>query len=113
MTVSALDNKDRWIMKLDPASGRLSLLDRQRDEAWIGGPGIDGTFGVGNLGWIDNNTFYFQSEASGYSHIYTLNIHSGDKKQITSGKYEVQTLQLSNDKKSFYFTANMELTQKM
>jgi dipeptidyl aminopeptidase/acylaminoacyl peptidase len=101
--VSALDNKDRWIMKLDQASGKLSLLDRQRDEAWIGGPGIGG-----NIGWIDGNTIYFQSEATGYSHIYTLNVKSGDKKQITSGKYEVQTLQLSNDKKSFYFTANME-----
>lgn len=108
VTVSALDNKDRWIMKLDQASGGLSLLDRQRDEAWIGGPGIGGSFGGGNMGWIDNNTFYFQSEATGYSHIYTININSGDKKQITSGKYEVQSLQLSNDKKSFYFTANME-----
>ncbi len=108
VTVSALDNKDRWIMKLDQASGGLSLLDRQRDEAWIGGPGIGGSFGGGNTGWIDNNTFYFQSEATGYSHIYTININSGDKKQITSGKYEVQSLQLSNDKKSFYFTANME-----
>ena len=108
VTVSALDNKDRWIMKLNQASGGLSLLDRQRDEAWIGGPGIGGSFGGGNMGWIDNNTFYFQSEATGYSHIYTININSGDKKQITSGKYEVQSLQLSNDKKSFYFTANME-----
>ncbi|MFA6946824.1 MAG: DPP IV N-terminal domain-containing protein, partial [Pedobacter sp.] len=108
VTVSALDNKDRWIMKLDQQSGKLSLLDRQRDEAWIGGPGIGGFFGGSNLDWIDSNTIYFQSEATGYSHIYTLNVNSGDKKQITSGKYEVQSLQLSNDKKSFYFSANME-----
>lgn len=106
--VSALDNKDRWIMKLDQSSGKLSLLDRQRDEAWIGGPGIGGYYGGGNIGWIDNNNIYFQSEATGYSHIYTIDLKSGEKKQITSGKYEVQTLQLSNDKKSFYFTANME-----
>jgi hypothetical protein len=32
----------------------------------------------------------------------------GVKKQITSGKWEVQTLQLSNDKKRFYFTANID-----
>ena len=108
VVVSALDNKDRWIMKLDQASGKLSLLDRQRDEAWIGGPGIGGAYGGGNIGWTDLNTIYFQSEATGYSHIYTMNLKTGEKKQITSGKYEVQTLQLSNDKKSFYFTANME-----
>ena len=29
------DNKDRWILLLDPATGNLDLLDRQRDEAWI------------------------------------------------------------------------------
>lgn len=106
--VSASDNKDRWIMKLDQGSGKLSLLDRQRDEAWIGGPGIGGAYGSGNFGWIDNSSIFFQSEATGYSHIYTLNVKSGEKKQITSGKYEVLSLQLSNDKKSFFFTANME-----
>lgn len=107
VTVSSLDNKDRWIMKLDQVSGKLSLLDRQRDEAWIGGPGIN-SFNGGNLGWIDNSTFYFQSEATGFSHLYSINVISGVKKQLTSGKYEIQTLRLSNDKKSFYFTANIE-----
>jgi dipeptidyl aminopeptidase/acylaminoacyl peptidase len=106
VTVSAQDNKDRWIMKLEPETGKLTLLDRQRDEAWIGGPGING-FG-GGLGWIDNQHFYFQSEASGYSHINVVDVATGQKKQITNGRWEVQTLKLSNDKKSFYFTANME-----
>lgn len=107
ITVTSLDNKDRWIMKLDQATGKLSSLDRQRDEAWIGGPGIN-SFNGGNLGWIDDHTFYFQSEASGYSHLSTINVNTGEKKQLTKGKYEVQTLRLSNDKKSFYFTANIE-----
>ncbi|HEK20377.1 MAG TPA: S9 family peptidase, partial [Bacteroidetes bacterium] len=39
--ISSQDNKDCWIMSLDPLTGKLRLLDRQRDEAWIGGPGID------------------------------------------------------------------------
>ncbi|MEJ7694588.1 prolyl oligopeptidase family serine peptidase [Daejeonella sp.] len=107
VSVTSLDNKDRWIMKLDPVSGKLSLLDRQRDEAWIGGPGIN-SFNGGSLGWVDNNIFYFQSEVTGYSHLYTINVNTGEKKQLTSGKYEVQTLRLSNDKKSFYFTGNVE-----
>lgn len=108
VVIYAQDNKDRWIMKLDQATGKLSPLDRQRDEAWIGGPGIGGAFGGGNLGFIDENTFYFQSEASGYSHIYTLNVSTAAKKQLTSGKFEVQSLRLANNKKDFYFTANME-----
>ncbi|MFS2187701.1 prolyl oligopeptidase family serine peptidase [Mucilaginibacter sp. Mucisp84] len=103
--ISAQDNKDCWIMRLDPVSGKLSLLDRQRDEAWIGGPGIDDP---GNTGFIDDNHFYYQSEASGYSHIYVVDVTSGAKKQLTNGKWEVQTLQLSQDKKTFYFTANID-----
>jgi dipeptidyl aminopeptidase/acylaminoacyl peptidase len=102
VVVDAQDNKDRWIMKLDAATGQLHLLDRERNEAWVGGPGR------GSLGWTDNTHFYFQSEKSGYSHIYLADVTTGDKKQLTSGKWEVQTLQLSKDKKTFYFTANME-----
>ncbi|MEY5068254.1 MAG: hypothetical protein RLZ47_116 [Bacteroidota bacterium] len=108
VSIYSADNKDRWIMKLNPENGQLSLLDRQRDEAWIAGPGIGAAFGGGNTGWIDLQTFYFQSEASGYSHLYSVNVNSGQKKQLTSGKWEVQSLRLSNDKKSFYFTANKE-----
>nr|MBC7611312.1 S9 family peptidase [Pseudopedobacter sp.] len=108
VSVNAQDNKDRWIMLLNAADGTLSLLDRQHDDAWIAGPGIGGSYGGGNLGWIDQNHIYFQSEASGYSHIYAVDVNSKDEKQLTSGNWEVQSLDLSNDKKSFYFTANME-----
>ena len=103
ITASADDNKDLWILKLDAATGNVSILDRQRDEAWVGGPGI----GRG-INWIDNNRFYFQSEATGYSHLYTYNITSGEKKQLTSGKWEVQRVQLSKDKTTFYISGNKE-----
>jgi len=98
----ANDNKDRWIMKLDPATGNLTLLDREHNDAWVGGPGAY------NFGWTDNVHFYFESEASGYAHIYLVDVTDGSKKQLTTGNWEVQTLQLSNDKKTFYFTANKE-----
>ena len=107
VVVNAQDNKDRWIMRLDPITGKLTLLDRQRDEAWIGGPGIEDS-PAGNIGFTDDTHFYFQSEASGYSHIYLVDVVNGTKKQLTSSKWEVQTLHLSTDKKTFYFTANME-----
>ena len=100
--VESQDNKDRWLMKLDAATGNMTLLERDHDDAWFGGPGAD------NLGWVDNTQFYFQSEATGYSHIYIVNINDGSKKQLTSGNWEVQTLKLSNDKKTFYFTANID-----
>ena len=40
VVVRSLDNKDRWIMAFNPDSLSLRLLDRQRDDAWIGGPGM-------------------------------------------------------------------------
>jgi len=107
IVATSADNKDRWILKLDALTGKFSLIDRQHDEAWIGGPGISGFF-QGNTGWIDNNRFYYQSEATGYSHLYAVNVNTGDKKQLTSGKWEVQSLKLSKDKSTFYFTANKE-----
>ena len=109
VVVASEDNKDRWIMKVNPHSGSLTLLDRQHNDAWVGGaPGIeDDWYSTGAIGWLDNNRFYYQSEASGYTHIYITDINTGDKKQLTNGKWEVQNLQLSNDKKTFYFNANI------
>lgn len=104
VNITAQDNKDRWIMRLDATTGDLHLVDRQRDEAWIGGPGINGF----NLGWIDNEHIYFQSEATGFSHIYTAHVSTGVKKQLTSGNWEVRSLRLSNDKKKFYFIGSKE-----
>jgi len=102
--IRSQDNKDRWLMMLD-SSGKLKLIDRQRDEAWIGGPGT-GVFGGSNLGWVNESVFWFQSEATGYSHLYTMNVETGERKALTSGKYEVQDAQLSNDKKYFFITTN-------
>ncbi len=101
--IRSQDNKDRWLMLLDGSTAKLSLLDRQRDEAWVGGPG---TFGQSISGWIDDNTFWFQSEATGYSHLYKINIHTKQKAQITSGNFEVQQATLSKDKKYFYLITN-------
>ena len=42
---------------------------------------------------------WFQSEATGYSHLYTVNVKTDERKALTSGKYEVQQAQLTNDKK--------------
>ncbi|MDQ0108190.1 dipeptidyl aminopeptidase/acylaminoacyl peptidase [Chitinophaga terrae (ex Kim and Jung 2007)] len=104
--IRSQDNKDRWIMLLDAATGNLKPLDRQRDEAWVAGPGIGWSRGGGNIGWINENTCWFQSEASGYSHLYTCDVNTGKTTQLTSGNYEVQEAQLSPDHKQFYIITN-------
>src|SRR5215217_1822052 len=103
VTLRSLDNKDRWIMLLDPATATLKNIDRQRDEAWIQGPGL-----FSSPIWLDENTILFQSEATGYSHIYKSDINTGLKTQLTTGNYEVSNLQVSRDKKYLYFTSNQQ-----
>jgi len=99
--VRSADNKDRWIMLLDPATATLKNIDRQRDEAWIAGPGI-----FSMPVWLDENTILLQSEATGYSHIYRADVNTGIKTQLTTGSFEVSDVRLSRDKRFLYFTAN-------
>lgn len=110
MVVRSLDNKDRWIVLLDTETGALTTLDHQHDEAWIGGPGIvSWNFTSGNVGWFsDEKTIWFQSEETGYSHLYLLDVDSGEKKALTQGEFEVISAELSHDESTFYLTANAE-----
>ncbi|MFO8098066.1 MAG: prolyl oligopeptidase family serine peptidase [Salinibacter sp.] len=107
LVVRADNNKDRWIARLDPETGDLTVLDRQHDDAWIGGPGIGAYGGPGNIGWMpDNERVYFQSEATGYSHLYTVDVETGDTTQLTSGDFEVLDARLSQDGDTWFLTTN-------
>ena len=106
VNVRSHDNKDRWIMRLHPETGELSLLDRQRDEAWVAGPGIGGRWG-GSLGWMpDGQRLWFQSEETGYSHLYTVDVLTGEKRALTAGEFEVYSPMISADHKKWYFHSN-------
>jgi len=107
LELRSIDNKDRWITLLDLETGELKSLDRQRDEAWINGPGIGYSFAGSTLGWLpDNKHIYFQSEETGFSHLYILNVNSGDKKALTQGEFEVFDPKLSNDNKHWFLTTS-------
>jgi dipeptidyl aminopeptidase/acylaminoacyl peptidase len=95
------DNKDRWIFALDTATGKTRLITADHDDAWIN------NFAAFNIGWLkDNQHIYFQSERDGYAHLYTIGYDGSDLKQLTSGKWEVSGVQLSNDKAKFYLTTS-------
>lgn len=103
ITAKAQDNKDFWILKVNPEDASLAQLDRQHDDAWISGPGIGR-----DVKWLNEHTFYFNSEATGYSHLYSYDLNSNNKKQLTEGNWEVQSVQLLKDGKNFYISANKE-----
>lgn len=106
--IRSQDNKDRWIVSLDLTDGSVKEIDHQHDEAWIGGPGIASyNFGTGNIGFLaDQTTLYYQSEKTGYSHLYSYNLKTNERKTLTSGNWEVREAELSKDKKTFYLSTN-------
>jgi dipeptidyl aminopeptidase/acylaminoacyl peptidase len=96
----AQDNKSCWIFALDTATAKARVLTEDHDKAWVGSPG-------GGQGWLgDNQTYYFTSERDGYNHIYEIPYEGGTPKQITSGKFEVDRVELSHDKSTFYVTSS-------
>ena len=101
MVVRATDNKDRWILGLDSITGKTRVVFTEHDDAWLDGPGSQ------TLGWLKNgNEIYFQSERDGYSHLYKIAADGGEPKQLTSGKFEVTSVELSNDGSKFFLTTS-------
>ena len=97
----AADNKDRWIMALDETTGKTRVLAHDHDDDWLDGPGSN------TLGWMkDDRAVYFQSERTGYSHLYAVPFEGGDPRALTSGPWEVTSAILSRDKSRFFLVTS-------
>lgn len=111
--MKSYDCKDRWIAYYNTSENTLTDFEHQHDETWIGGPGISGWKSEsGNVGWINNDQVYYQSEATGFSHVYLADFDPKEgksvikKTQLTEGNFEVHQAILSRDKTKFFITAN-------
>lgn len=84
------------LVRVDADSARLRALDVQRDTAWIGGP----CEGCG--GWLPGRQgVWFVSEASGFSHLYTMDPEGGNRVARTSGRWEVLQARLTDDRSAW------------
>ncbi len=120
LTLRSQDFKDRWFVTVDPATGKATVLDNYHDDAWIrelsvasgsgGGGGFGGgPGGGGGITWLpDNKRFLFLSEKDGWMHLYALDVTAAQPaaKQLTSGKWEIQSARLSGDRTKVFFTSN-------
>ena len=89
-------------MDFDPATAKGRTIVTMHDDAWL-------RFGdAQSFGWASNDTIYYLSEATGFMHLYEVPFSGGAPKQLTSGKWEVDSAVLSDDKKSFYLTTSEE-----
>jgi dipeptidyl aminopeptidase/acylaminoacyl peptidase len=98
----AIDNKDRWIAGVDLASAKLQPLHRLTDNAWVNNRYND-------FGWLpDNSTLWYQSEESGYAHVY-LRSADGKVRALTSGRWEASNVEWNADGSIAYFLCNPKL----
>ena len=107
--VRSADNKDRWIVLIDLEKATVKEIEHQHDEAWIGGPGISSwNEADGNMDWIvDGESFYFQSEETGYSTVYQYHVLQEKKSCLwTEPKTEVYEVRLSKNRKQMYLEYN-------
>lgn len=110
LDIRAADNKDRWIVVVNLLDGTVQELDRQHDEAWIGGPGIS-EWNMENttLGFVQQEeVIYFQSEENGFSQLYELNLSSKKKDLVYPGGrgFEMQSVTLSSDGVRYFVVHN-------
>ena len=112
LDVRTVDNKDRWIARLDPAAGTVTSLDRQRDEAWLAGPGIAWWGGASDVGWLPDGRFWFHSERTGWSHLHAVG-RDGAVEPLTEGPFEVETALLTDDGRTWILqTSEGDLGQR-
>ncbi len=115
-TVRSQDNHDRWLVKIDPATGKATSIDNLHDDAWLRegsvdagtGSGGGGRFGGGGLTWLpDNKRILMLAEREGWMHLYSLDVTAANPapKALTSGKWEVASARLSKDRTKIFFTA--------
>lgn len=100
VAIYSIDNKDRWITSVDFTAFKLKTEDRLSDPAWVNYDIFD------EYGWLnDNKTLWFQSEKTGYGHLYSKK--PGEPAEaLTHGEFEVTQPVLSADGRLFYALAN-------
>jgi dipeptidyl aminopeptidase/acylaminoacyl peptidase len=110
--VRSTDNKDRWLVAVDPASGKSRVIDHLHDEAWVRASGVIGSSGAGGFGagvafLPDNKRAAFLSERDGWMHLYTVDLSAADAKpvQLTSGSWEIEQARLSADGTKFFISS--------
>jgi dipeptidyl aminopeptidase/acylaminoacyl peptidase len=102
VTALSYDFKDRWLYVLDAATGKLTQVAHDHDDAWIAGPCLDQC-----AGWLpDGKGIYFTSERDGYNHLYTVGADGGGLRQLTRGEWEIEGVELAPGRDRFYLTTN-------
>jgi dipeptidyl aminopeptidase/acylaminoacyl peptidase len=103
LPVRAADNKDSWLLAFDPATANGRVIAHEHDDAWVH------WLSEGSAGFVPNSsTVWFLSERSGWLHLHSVPYEGGQPRALTSGKYEVDEVIVSGDRKHFFLTTSQE-----
>ncbi len=101
LNASSIDNKQRWLLSVEAATGDLTVLHHLADSAWVAGPC---SFCVG---WLpDSDRAYFVSEAERFANLYAINADGSDLQALTSGNWEVHSVQIREQRDYFILRTN-------
>ena len=94
------DNKDRWVLRVNPVDRKVNVVHHQHDEAWI-------NWRFRDADWMpDDSSVYFLSEASGYSQLYVSD-GTGAARTLTENSYEISNPKPTKDGSQIYFRSNL------
>lgn len=101
VSATSSDFKHSWLHVVDAATGEVRTVARDHDPAWLAGPC---SF---CMGWLpDGHGVWYVSERDGYAHLYTVDVHGAQTRQLTSGEWEVHGAEISTDERSFWLHTN-------
>ena len=98
VAASAANWKTRQLSIVDGATGTLKTVEVLRDSAWVGGP-CGGCAGF----YDDDRRIYWVSEATGWAQLHSAAADGSDRRDLTSGTFEIYDVALSADAQSFFF----------
>ena len=104
VAASSADFKDAWLWSFDASTGALIELHHLSDEAWVAGPCA---FWFACSGWLPSgDRAWFASEADGFNHLYTVPAAGGDARQLTSGEWEIHSVDIAPGEDHFILSTN-------
>jgi len=105
-SATSADNKDRWLVSIDPETGKTRVIDALHDDAWV--REVGGGFAPSSADFLpDGKHVWFLSERDGWMHLYTVDLSTpgARPKQLTEGKWEISGVDVSQDGRTFYITS--------
>jgi dipeptidyl-peptidase 4 len=103
-----IQNHDKHLLYEVPSGSSKIIRERDEKDGWLDNP--KAMKYVGDVGGMSgNDTFYIDvSDKDGWTHIYVYPVNGGEPKQLTSGKWEIRSVDKVDTKNGFVYFSSTE-----